>query len=240
MKVIHALWEKRNLGVDTIEFEMDGSENEEEIRDIIQKNEREYNVVKFPVGNVRMNFLFTELGYTYIESLIRLEHDLKHFPDAPIIKRISKELSYAPMNDDDLYELFNEIKSGMFKTDRIALDPFFSVEAANKRYINWIKDELQRGSEMFKIVYKNATVHFFGYKETADKIFFPFLGGDYKKYVNSGLGPACMMKSVEETVKRSGKRNYTFVSTNNYSSLKSNLMAGYTPAAISNVFVKHI
>lgn len=238
MKVINATWEKRNLGVDTMEFELDGSETAEEIRAALAENEKEYNVVKVPAGNAHVNFIMTELGYTYIESLVRLVHDLKSIPMLPLVQRINSSVSYEPMNDSDLDELFSEISKGMFRTDRIAVDPHFSVDISNRRYINWIKDEISRGTEIFKTVYKNDTIAFFTYKKLEQDIYYPFLAGMYMKYISSGLGICGITKPVEESIRRNAKQNLTYVSTNNNSALTANLTCGYQVDSIINVFVK--
>ncbi len=238
MKVIDAVWEKRNLGVDTVEFVVDGSENINEIKSIILSSERDYNVVKCPTGIFELNCVLAEMGYTYVESMVKISFNLKTISATPILKRICESISYARMNDNDLDELFFEINKGIFKTDRIALDPHFSVEIANKRYINWIKDEIQKGAEVFKIMYKNNNISFFTYKKIAPNTYYPFLFGIYENYVNSGLGVPCSMKTIEECIKRNG-RNISYVSTNNHNSLTANLMAGYNPVDVSNVFIKH-
>ena len=47
-----------------------------------------------------------------------------------------------------------ELRSGLFDTDRVYLDPYFTKEQASNRYVNWIKDEMSRTTELFIIKYK--------------------------------------------------------------------------------------
>ena len=51
-------------------------------------------------------------------------------------------------------EMKIEISNGLFDSDRIYIDPFFSKEKAAQRYINWTEDELKRGTEFIKYIYK--------------------------------------------------------------------------------------
>ena len=138
MKVIDAIWEKRNLGVDCREIKIEKDDTIEEIKRELPQNESQYTVVKVPSGKFDVMFLLQEMGYTYVESSINLTHDLKDIKLNPIQQRIMDSLSYSMMGKEDIEELFCEIKKGVFSTDRIYIDPHFNHEQATNRYINWI------------------------------------------------------------------------------------------------------
>lgn len=69
------------------------------------------------------------------------------------------------MDTNDLDVLLNEIRDGMFRTDRVCLDPHFSPVQAANRYEGWISDELDRGSQTYKLTYKDSSIGFFTFKD---------------------------------------------------------------------------
>lgn len=240
MKIIHAVWEKRNLGKDTMEFEIEPADPAEETVKTILANEKQYNVVKVPTGDIRMNRLLSENGYFYIESMVNMTNDLRENNIQPIYRRLCREISYDTMNSDDISGLYCELEKGLFKTDRIALDPEFSARIAGKRYINWIKDETGRGAVVFKMIYRNDIINFLICKQISGNTYSPFLTSMYEKYIKSGLGVPCLFKSIEICRNMGAGRLVTNVSSNNQSSLKGNLLAGYRINCIKNVFIKHV
>lgn len=239
MKVIDAFWEKRNLGVDTTEFIIEQDDDPESVERILAENERIYNVVKIPSSRTDLHFLMQEKGYVYIETAFHLVHDLKTNNLTPISKRMTDCVSYELMQKDDLDQLYSEISKGMFTTDRIALHPKFGIEIANQRYINWIDDEISKGTQVYKLIYKDSNIGFFTFKEIDDGVFYPFIAGMYEKYRTSGLGLNMVIKPVEEAIKRKGKYNSTFVVVNNLNSLTVNIGMGYKITDFNTVFHKY-
>lgn len=239
MKVIDAFWEKRNLGVDTAEFEIEPGDTAESAADIIRGSERGYNVVKAPAGRTDFNYLMSGLGYVYNETMFHLVHNLDLSGLNSIQKRMAAAVSYAVMDNNDLNILYDEIGRGMFTTDRIALNPMFGVKTANIRYINWIKDELERGNPVYKMIYKNDTVGFFTFKEIDSGVYFPFLAGMYEKYIHSGLGLNIVIKPIELSKELGGKYNSTYVSSNNSNALMTHLSLGFQVKELTNVFTKN-
>jgi len=59
MKVTHAHWEKRNLGVDCNEITLEKCDDEDiaKTKSIISDNIREYTVVKVPTGMIEIMFM---------------------------------------------------------------------------------------------------------------------------------------------------------------------------------------
>lgn len=239
MKVIDAFWEKRNLGVDTVEFEAEKGDTPDIIRQTILSNEKQYNVVKVPSGDFAIKTMLAELGYIYVESMFKLSHKMK-MPEIPAaVKRIADRITYLPMTDEDIEQLFAEIEKGIFKTDRIAIDPYFSPEIANRRYINWIKDEIARGNWTLKGVYEGEAISFGAYKMLDNNICFPFLGGQYVDYQNSGLAMPATYKSIETVLAKKPSRVITYVSGNNYNAMMCNIDVGFVIKDTSDVYIKH-
>lgn len=238
MRIVDAVWEKRNLGVDTVEFVVEETDRAEDIIPIIKNNEKGYNVVKIPSTMSALNFVMYELGYVYVEGMCNLVHNLK--PNyTSLQKRFSDSVDYRKMDGNDHDRLFSEIEKGMFRTDRIAIDPKFGIGVSNRRYINWLKDEIDKGTDIYKLIYKNDDIGFFSFKETEPGVYFPFLVGVYEAYSRSGLGFVTSMKPIDEAIKRNGKKISTYVSTNNRPPLVQDIDLGYTINKIQTVFVKH-
>ena len=240
MKVVDAIWEKRNLGVDCREIKIEKDDTIEEIKRELPQNESQYTVVKVPSGKFDVIFLLQEMGYTYVESSINLTHDLKDIKLNPIQQRIMDSLSYSRMGKDDIEKLFCEIKKGVFSTDRIYIDPHFTHEQAANRYINWISDELDKSTEAFKITHKDKSVGFFTFKDIGNSTCYPFLAGMYSDYLKSGLGMSTIEKPLKEAVKRKYKQCSTFISSNNVGTLNMHIAYRFKFESIDSVYIKHL
>lgn len=239
MEIINAFWEKRNLGIDCNEIKIEKSDTIDYIKGELPKNESQYTVVKVPSARCDLNFLLQELGYTYIESSIHLTHDLKSISLNPIQQRILNTIEYEEMNKSDIDKLFYEIKKGIFTTDRIYIDPCFTHEQAANRYVNWISDEIKNGTNVYKLIYKDATIGFFTFKDIGNNTCYPFLAGMYKDYLSSGLGMSIIEKPLKEAIKRKCKKVSTFVSSNNPKIFRIHLELGFSLDDVYLVYAKH-
>ncbi|NME82785.1 hypothetical protein [Clostridium sp. SM-530-WT-3G] len=239
MKIIDAFWEKRNIGVDTIEIIIEEKDTIDDIEETLRKIDSQYIVVKVPAGKIDAMFLLNKLGYNFIECIIRVTHDLENIELKGIPKRLSDNVSYSLMNEKDYSVLFDEINKGMFTTDRIYLDPSFTIEQASKRYIGWIKDELSKGAEAFKLVYKEKHVGFFMLKEIEKDTYYPFLAGIYNDYRNTGLGYIFNYKPLCEVVKKGGKMVSTYISTNNSNTVRMHSILGFQFNETNYVYIYH-
>ena len=239
MKIVDAYWEKRNLGLDCVEISIELSDTATEFESRLKNIDAPYTVVKVPSNKSDILFNMTELGFTFVETLLNYVHNLKSIELTGIHKRLDNAIYYEKMNDNDFTQLYKEMQTGIFKTDRISLDPFFSCEIAAQRYLNWIRDEIARDTAIYKVCYKKDSIGFFTFKETDKDIYYPFLAGLYSKYNQSGLGMYIIQKTREECVKRQAKGISTYVSSNNISVIKVHNMLRYTFNKINYIFVKH-
>ena len=240
LKIVDAFWEKRNLGVCCHEIEIELGDEADFLKKELPLNEAAYTVVKVPSNKFDVMFLLQELGYTYIESSINLVHDLKEIRLNPLQQRIMDSVSYSTMTDKDIDHVFREIRKGIFTTDRIYIDPYFSHEQAANRYVNWIGDELERGCKIFKLTYKNDSVGFFTFKDMGNGVCYPFLAGMYEKYLNSGLGICTIEKPLKHAIKMNYKKYSTFISSNNTSTFSAHVALNFSFRKIYHVYIKHI
>ena len=238
MRIVNAVWEKKNLGVNAYELSIETGDNIDEVKQQIENIDGDYIVIKVPSDLSEFNSIVQELGFLYIEDLIHVEHDLKEVERNRIIQRLYDETTYREMTDEDFEQLITEIKDGMFDSDRISNDPHFGKEKAANRYINWSKDLRNKGARFYAIRYRDDNTGFV-VLDTKDQITYSsILGGGYQKYRKSGIG--IIQKEQEITKALGGKRVVTTVSSNNVGQFKALIMNGYKPYAIEHVFVKHI
>lgn len=240
MQIIDAFWEKQNLGVSCIEIVIESKDSLKsflEVKPII--DDKEYVVVKAPVARVDIYEQMAKLGFSYIESSFHFILNVKDAVLSPLQQRMNKDVLYEEMNANDTEILYEELKNGLFETDRIALDSKFTQQQANVRYKNWITTELAKQTQLYKIVYKNNVIGFFTFKEIISGIYYPFLAGLYKDYKTSGLGFTTIRKPIEEVVRRNGKVISTYVSSNNLPIVRAHIQQGFILQDIKNIFVKH-
>lgn len=238
MRIVNAVWEKKNLGVNAYELSIETGDNIDEVKQQIENIDGDYIVIKVPSDLSEFNSIVQELGFLYIEDLIHVEHDLKEVERNRIVQRLYDETTYREMTDEDFEQLITEIKDGMFDSDRISNDPHFGKEKAANRYINWSKDLHNKGARFYAIRYRDDSTGFV-VLDTKDQITYSsILGGGYQKYRKSGIG--IIQKEQEITKALGGKRVVTTVSSNNVGQFKALIMNGYKPYSIEHVFVKHI
>ncbi len=238
MKVIDAYWEKRNLGVEALEIVINDNDNLDEITEVL-KMSTEYIVVKTSSGRFDVHEKLSCSGYVYVESLINLKIDVKDAVLNQIQSRICPLISYDLATSQEINFIFKEIRKGVFVSDRIATDPFFSPSLSNERYIHWVEDELKLGAELFKISFKDNVIGFFTFKELNNGEFYPFLGGLLCSYNQTGLGFSVIRKPIEEVIKRNGNSISTFVSSNNLAIIRAHVQQGFNLNQIQNIFIKH-
>jgi hypothetical protein len=240
MKIVDAFWEKRNLGVECKEITIESTDDVSVIEGIDNLlNNIDYLVLKVPLNRFDVYSLMPKLGFAFIEGSINFELSLKQAQLSSLQQRLNAAVGYTEMTVNDLNVLYHEIKEGMFGTDRILLDPFFTPEMAANRYINWIDDELKRETKAYKIVYKEDSIGFFTFKESSKGVYYPFLAGLYKSYSASGLGFTTLRKPIDEAIKRGGNLISTFASTNNLPVVRAHTQQGFSIKQIHYVFVKH-
>lgn len=237
MIVKNAVWEKRNLGVDSIEMEVEDKDTYEEVKKILSEVKSQYLAIKVPSIRTDITWLVSECGYTFVEDMMFFEHNLQPIERTPLQQRLYDAVKVEPMQDEDYKLLFEEIDKGSFSFDRISNDPFFTQEQAITRFHNWLNDEKERGAEFLKGVMKGEMIGFFTIREIEDGIYTSALGGTFMKWRKGGLGTN--VQTPEEVKKRGGKKLVLGVSTNNMIQIRALIQNGFSPVKTNHVFVKH-
>lgn len=241
MKIVDAVWEKRNLGVTCCEITVEPDDVFTQIRRQLEFQPAQYMVVKVPPERPDVMFELGGIGYTFIECMIHLTHDLRR-PNIQLDKlqqRLADAVDYALMDDSDINFLFSKIQGGLFQTDRIAIDSHFTKEQAANRYIGWISDELEKGANIYKFLYRDKPIGFFTFKDLGDGIYYPFLVALYDAQESAGLGFNVVYKPICEILKRNGRGLSTYISSNNLNALNVNIAFGCKFQDVHYVYVKH-
>ena len=243
MKIINAEWELRNLGKRTVELTLekdDLSRSPGEIYDAIKEAETqfqsEYTVVKLKTGKPQIGMELQRNGFWHIETQIHLKAALEDAISA--IKKTATLFEKASVqvisSAEDVLCVQNEIRKGIFTTDRIALDPHFGVEIANRRYANWIADEVDRGSILTYIIINDQKVGFSLRRKTQG-----LLGGVFLQYQKDNYGTDCQIAGWRNLIRQGLETFYTTVSSNNLRMLRLHEAYGYRVKSLSDVFVRH-
>lgn len=234
MKIIDAFWEERNLGVTCYELQMELSDRVETVAtELDNLKERQYMVVKVPSPRHNLMPLLQSGGYSFIETQIRLEMvigpDYQLPPVSPAVKKLCERCAVEKMDEADIEQLYQEIRNGMFDTDRVYIDPFFTSEQAANRYIGWTKDLLAKGDTIYKTTFDGKAFGFFN----------GALAGIYNEYKDSGMGFCYRYAAARFDLSHNVKKWHTRVSANNPDIFKLHTMFGAKVKGFEYVYVKH-
>ena len=241
MKIIDAFWEKRNLGIETKEIILSADDTLLDIDTFLNSlsSEKQYIVIKMPVGKLDFIKFLTEKGFYFVESLFEMSIRIETFHLPASLKRFDDMLFYDNLTTDNaLKRLEKEIQKGIFTTDRIALDKNFGIDVAAMRYVNWIKDEMKKGSEVFEILYKENPIGFFTLKKLSNGNYDNFLSGMYRDERNIGFGFSIISKPILELKRRKAFLYVSHVSSNNLPALRLANSFGFLLEDISYVMIK--
>lgn len=240
MKVVDAVWEKRNLGIDTVEVEIEVGDTEEQVREVLNSVSAPYSVIKVPTELGCMIRVVQEMGYRYAETSFALSGKIKDMIVPKAYIRYCNVLETTIADEDLTARVLSEVGSGhIFATDRIALDPMFSQVIAGKRYANWIGDEIKRGAKIYISNYKGMPVSFTVMKGLEDGVYHSFLGGVFEDAANKGFGFSGLLAIYDVVKQNEGKKILTHVSSNNMPMLRLHMSFGYDIVGAESVFIKH-
>jgi ribosomal protein S18 acetylase RimI-like enzyme len=197
-------------------------------------------VVKIGAGRAKILWLLSEKGYHFVECSLNFTHNLRNIQLSPRAMIIADSVDYSLMEQGDIEFLYNELRKGLFDSDRVYNDPLFTKEQSAERYINWLSDEMKRNAHIYKLSINNESIGFFAIKETEDGVFYPFLWGIYNAHQKRGFGSSLIYKSLRECAGLGAKTVSTYVSSNNMGIVNLLFSFGFYISAVNYVFVKHM
>lgn len=240
METIDAHWEMRNLGVRAVELTFGLGETlskDSALEDILLPYE--YAVAKVPAGNTQISACMQNLGFSFMECSICFKHALDRIGNEQT-KRLSARVNHSLAVGEEVDYILQRVSEGLFDTDRIYLDPYFTHAQAAQRYVFWLKDEISRGAELYNVSFDGEKVGFFAHKESSPGVSYPFLIGLYPEFRGHHLGGSLIVESLLESKNQGCTSSATIVSSNNVPVIKCHEAVGSGIANIYYVFIKHI
>jgi hypothetical protein len=239
MKITHATWELRNLGVDVYEVKVESSDTVKTLSKKSHLFESDYTVIKVPVAMTDVSFYLQAQGYLFIETITSCYHP-GQLPVISILqKRMINSICCLKMNSKEYEYMASEIRGGMFRDDRVSLDPNFTEEQSNKRYLGWVSDELERKSQFYVLTYRDKSVGFFILRNKEPGVCFASLGGIYPSFQRYGFGFTLNYYQIYESIKHKVRKIESSFSSNNRGASSIHLLIGYILKEQYYVFVKH-
>lgn len=240
MKIISAHWEKRNLGLVTDEVVIESNDDFVTVDHGLAQLDSEYQVIKSPCTRPDFLLHLQNKGYTVMEVLTHCCHEGQFPALSRPQSKILASLSCAPASPNALDLIADQIHSGMFGTDRIAIDPQLGPQLAAQRYANWVSDEIDRGATAYSLVHKQIPVGFFVMKPGSPQEWHAVLGGIFAAYQRHGFGFFMNYLEVVLAMAQGAKRVYTTFSSNNPAIAAIHYALGYRLHLQHYVLIKHV
>jgi len=243
MKIVDAFWEERNLGKKTAEIEVEKGDSIREIREILvqMEKEKDYLVVKLPPAFLCEWEELESRGYRFAECLLSFSIKIQEFHEERKDFFFFREEQGIEAVDsfEKLTFLQEEIRKGIFVTDRVALSPSFGPEKANFRYSMWIEDLFsKKGSFLFFISWKGRRVGFFSVQKRGEKSAQGLLAGIFPEFRRYPFGLGILYHPLV-FLKNGGFKKYSaVVSSNNFPVVKLYEYFGFRIGEIKKVFIK--
>ena len=191
MKTFHAAYEKRNLGVDAYELRPEPGDTPETL---VAEEKRlaaagaQYLVMKTPVDSPEWLFGLPKLGYTFVEMVFHVAIRAKEYHMPEEIARFDRGLTVAERTEaPDRERVYALIRSGVFTSDRVSVDPAFTLAQSGTRYANWLAQMLANGGKLYEVLQKDRPVGFFVITRVDDRTVDPVLMGLYDETRDRGM-----------------------------------------------------
>lgn len=239
MKVIDAAWEKRNMGISCVEINVEREESAQKLESVLATISADYIVVKIPTCKMELSKMLTQKGFCFIETLFSLEKQLGKCSPQGAEGEKGNHMTYCLNLDESKKRVIDEIRMGMYTTDRISIDKHFTTKQTADRYIGMLEDELRRGADLMEYCFDGKPFGFSCFRQAAVERYYQALTGIYSTHRGKGLGFALAYLPECELLRRGAEKLTTGVSTNNEASLKVHLRNGFLPIETTYVYVKH-
>lgn len=244
MNIIHAVWEQANLGVNAYEITVSAEDTPQAYaqaeRGLLAAG-AQYLVVKTPVNCPALLFGLPALGYTFVETVfhVAIRRDEYHMP--PNVARFDRGLSVVQRTaQGDVQRVLRQIRGGVFKSDRVSVDPFFSPQQAGNRYANWLAQMLGAGSQLFEVLLGEAPIGFFVVSRVDEATVDPVLMGLYDEENDRGMGALLHKKTLDTCFTMACQKLTSTVVSNNAKVLRMYVNAGAALTDSQYTYVKHV
>lgn len=239
MRVVSASWEKRNLGVTCSEVTLESDDKLVACLEQISALTTQYQVVRVPSARLDLSSALEDEGFRFTEAHLEVQHNLDPPSLNCLLKRVDAATTVVEVPGADMERVEAKIHQGMFNTDRVFLDPAFSKEQAASRYVNWLRDEVNKGGSVRETLLGDLAMGFFTFRKKNDEEFASALSGLYSSAETPGMGTILLCKILSEGKREGFKRITSHISSNNVPVVKAHLALGFEISSISYTFVRH-
>lgn len=244
MKIFHAEYEKRNLGVDAWELSPEPGDTVEafarEEAGLIARG-AQYIVVKTPVNDPAWLFGLPKLGYSFVETVFHVAIRRADYRMPAEIARFDRGLSVVERTAEaDRERVYALIRSGVFKSDRVSIDPAFTLAQSGERYANWLKQMLAGGGFLYEVLQGERPIGFFVVTRVDEHTVDPVLMGLYDEAHDRGMGALLHKKTLDTCFTHACTRLASTIVSNNAKVLRVYVNAGATITDTLYTYVKHL
>lgn len=242
IKIVHAQWEQENLGLRVCEVEVPNETSLSGLKAaLLDTWNFDYCLVKLQAPRIDLAHELQRSGFFFLETQIELVRSAEVNPAHTRVQARALEktvLEKCPTEDIQSFAAW--LNEAIFTTDRIAIDPKFSVEIANRRYRNWVNSAVQSASaELFWIALSSDSKKKIGFVLLSQNdVGHPvgLLGGIKPKYQALGLAHSLVLQPLRLAAESGFPTYRTRVSSNNLNVLRLYLDAGYNVVGLHYVF----
>ncbi|MDD3214485.1 MAG: hypothetical protein PHY64_12465 [Eubacteriales bacterium] len=244
MNVFHAEYEENNLGVDTWELTPEPGDTMEtlsrEEKKLIAQGAR-YLVLKAPVNDAGWLFGLPKLGYSFVETVFHVAIRRADYHIPPEIARFDRGLTVVERTDEANRErIYTLIRSGIFKSDRVSIDPAFTPAQSGERYANWLRQMLAGGGFLYEVLQGERPIGFFVVTRVDEHTVDPVLMGLYDEAHDRGMGALLHKKTLDTCFTHPCSRLTSTIVSNNAKVLRVYVNAGATITDTLYTYVKHL
>jgi hypothetical protein len=243
VKIVRATFEKENLGVNTCEILPEDGDTfaayAREEQKLLAEG-AQYLVVKTPVNSAEWLFGLPVLGYTFVETVFKVSVSRGGYRVPASVARFDRGLSVAERTQAaDRERIYARIRSGVFKSDRISIDPAFTAAQSANRYVNWLQQLLGGGGMLYEMLRDEKPVGFFVVTRVDAKTVDPVLMGLYDEANDRGMGALLHKKTLDTCFTLDCERVASTIVSNNAKVLRVYVNAGASITDTLYTYVKH-
>lgn len=239
MKIQHAHWERRNLGLNVYEIVFEHGDTDQFDVDSILPQDAEYICVKVPTAAVPVMKRLHQFGFQFIETQSQMS--ISHLPPYTSLQsRILKSVVTRASTKDDVAEIYSRIEGGLFTADRVSLDDEFTSEQAASRYKGWIDDTVSSDGSLQSIIFKSELVGFFLIQDLGNGLYASLLAGVFSDVAPLGIGSLINHLGYQHCFDLGAKEVLTAFSSNNWNAAAIHASLPLKLVKQYHVYIKHM
>ena len=158
-----------------------------------------------------------------------------------VISRFDRGLTVVQRTSDvDLARVMTFIRKGIFVSDRVSIDPYFTLSQSGNRYANWLQSMVQKGGRLYEVLQDERPVGFFVICRVDEHTVDPVLMALYDEQHDRGMGALLHKKTLDTCFEWGCKRMQSTIVSNNAKVLRVYVNAGASIEDTWYTFVKHV